>query len=263
VAKPTPLSYTTPSDVKDGARSERVALVTGGAGDIGSSIAVRLAQDGVRVILADHRDPRATVSAIEGAGGSATGVLFDVRDPVAVATSIGSIREEQGALDIVVNAHGVGGPLAPLHEHSDAQWEALLGVNLTGVFNVCRSALPAMLDGGGGRIVNIASVAGKEGNPNSAAYSASKAGVIGLTKALAREVASQGVLVNCVTPGVIDTAMVQASDTELVEYVVSRTPMGRLGLPAEVAEMVAWLCSSACSFSTGAVFDISGGRASY
>lgn len=240
----------------------RVALVTGAASGIGAATARRLAAGGAHVVVADLRDGAETVRAIERDGGSAVAAVVDVRDSVTVQDVVERTLVASERIDLLVCSHGVGGPLAPLTEHGDEDWSAVIDVNLTGTFTCCRAVLPGMLARGAGRIVNVASVAGKEGNPLSSAYSASKAGVIGLTKSLAREVAEQGVLVNCVTPGVIESPML-AGGPELREYVLARTPMRRVGQPAEVAALIAWLCSDACSFTTGAVLDISGGRASY
>ncbi|HST40237.1 MAG TPA: SDR family NAD(P)-dependent oxidoreductase [Conexibacter sp.] len=239
-----------------------MALVTGAASGIGAATARRLAAAGAHVVVADLRDGAETVRAIEQDGGSAVAAVADVRHPGAVQQLAEQTLAAWERVDLLVCSHGVSGPLAPLTEHGDDDWGTVIDVNLTGTFNCCRAVLPGMLARGAGRIVNVASVAGKEGNPLSSAYSASKAGVIGLTKSLAREVAEHGVVVNCVTPGVIESPML-AGGPELREYVLARTPMRRVGQPAEVAELIAWLCSDACSFTTGAVLDISGGRASY
>jgi NAD(P)-dependent dehydrogenase (short-subunit alcohol dehydrogenase family) len=161
-----------------------------------------------------------------------------------------------------VTSHGVGGRPAPLVEQSEQDWRSVIDVNLAGVFYVCRAVAGSMRERRAGRIVNVASVAGKEGNPGLGVYSASKAGVIALTKVLGRELATDGVIVNCVTPGAVETPMLAGGEAAL-EYVLARTPMGRVGRPEEVAELIAWLCSDACTFTTGAVLDISGGRASY
>jgi 3-oxoacyl-[acyl-carrier protein] reductase len=241
----------------------RVAIVTGAARGIGAAVARRLAREGLSVVVLDMRDGGETVGEIEAAGGSARAVALDVRDAPAVAQVVAEAAGGDAAIEALVNAHGICGPVAPLVDHELAAWREVLDVNLTGAFQLCREVVPYMLARGRGRIVNIASVAGKEGNPNTSAYSASKAGLIAMTKVLAREVAEHGLVVNCVTPGVIDTPMVGAGPDELRDYIVARTPMRRLGRPEEVAELVAWLCSDACSFTTGAVLDISGGRASY
>jgi 2-dehydro-3-deoxy-L-rhamnonate dehydrogenase (NAD+) len=186
-------------------------------------------------------------------------VVLDITDQDACAREVA----RAGGVDILVNSAGVAGENAPSWQLPRGEFERVLNVNLVGTYYMCRAAIPGMVSSGWGRVVNIASIAGKEGNPNAAAYSASKAGVIGLTKSIAKEVAETGVLVNCVTPAVIDTPMLgQVSEAHL-KYMVSKIPMGRVGQPEEVAAMVAWLCSDECSFSTGAVFDISGGRATY
>jgi NAD(P)-dependent dehydrogenase (short-subunit alcohol dehydrogenase family) len=239
-----------------------VALVSGAARGIGAAVARRLARDGFAIVVLDVRDGASTVSGIEAQGGIARSVALDVRDAAAVAQVVAETADG-GELEALVNAHGITGPVAPLIEHDASAWRDVLDVNLTGAFHLCHAVVPSMCARGRGRIVNVASVAGKEGNPNTSAYSASKAGLIAMTKVLAREVAERGVLVNCVTPGVIDTPMVAEGPDALREYIVSRTPMRRLGRPEEVAELVAWLCSDACSFTTGAALDISGGRASY
>jgi 3-oxoacyl-[acyl-carrier protein] reductase len=174
-----------------------------------------------------------------------------------------TILEHEGRLDILVNNAGVAGLAAPVAEYPDEEWRRILAIDLDGVFYCCKAALPHMLARGSGRIVNIASISGKEGNPNMSAYSAAKAGVIGFTKALAKEVATRGVYVNCVTPAVIATDILTQLSDEAVAYMTAKIPMARTGRPEEVAALVAWLASEECTFSTGAVFDISGGRATY
>ena len=235
--------------------NDRLALVTGAARGIGLACANRLRTDGVRVAAADVlADDLAAVSDQV----SSTHVL-DVTDSAAAAALV----SELGDVDILVNSAGVVGPNMPTWEVSDAAWENTFAVNVTGTFNTIRAVLPGMRERGWGRIVNIASIAGKEGNPNLAAYSASKAAVIGLTKSVGKEVATDGVLVNAVAPAVIDTPMNAETAEEVLEYMVSKIPMGRTGAAEEVAELVAWLASDRCSFSTAAVYDISGGRATY
>ncbi|WP_238006972.1 SDR family NAD(P)-dependent oxidoreductase [Dactylosporangium sp. AC04546] len=223
----------------------RVAVVTGGASGLGQACASRLAQDGINAISFD-------VSA--GAD-----VVVDVVDPDAVAQAVAAV----GPVDIVVNSAGIVGPNKPLWEVSDSEWRETFAVNVTGTFNLCRAVVPTMRDRGWGRIVNFASMAGKDGNPNLSAYSASKAAVIGLTKSLGKELATTGVLVNAIAPAVIRTPMNEHTAPEVLSGLTSLIPMGRLGRPEEVAELVAWLVSNRCSFSTGAVYDISGGRATY
>ena len=240
----------------------RHAIVTGAARGIGLAIARRLHADRAAVALADVNvaDARRHADAL---GERAMAVLVDVTDPASVEGMVAAVLERFGRLDILVNNAGVLGPTAPTEEYPPDAWRRVLSTNLDGVFYCSRTVLPHMLARGWGRIVNIASIAGKEGNPGMAAYSASKAGVIGFTKALGKAVARRGVLVNCIAPALIDTDMAAQLPPETRDYVVSRVPMGRLGTAEEVAALVAWLCSDECSFSTGAVYDISGGRATY
>ena len=224
----------------------RSAIVTGGASGIGASIAHRLLQAGVQV----HR--------FDITGGGKT-IQVDVTNEEACRRAVSASEP----IDILVNSAGVAGQNAPSWKMPDGEFERVIAVNLVGTYYMCRAVIPGMVSRGWGRIVNIASIAGKEGNPNASAYSASKAGVIGLTKSLAKEIADTGVLVNCVTPAVIDTPMLGQVSDEHLKYMLSKIPMGRLGQPEEVAALVCWLVSDECSFSTGAVFDISGGRATY
>jgi 2-dehydro-3-deoxy-L-rhamnonate dehydrogenase (NAD+) len=222
--------------------SPRVAIVTGGAGGLGSAIAARLREDGVEVVAADLPE-------------------LDVTDAASVQRLVARVLGEHGRVDVLVNNAGIAGPTAPVEEYPVDAWRRVLDVNLTGTFLCMRSCVPPMRAQGSGRIVNVASIAGKDGNPDMTAYSASKAGVIALTKAAGKELARTGVLVNCVVPAVFDTGLTHAAPAAERELFASRVPMGRMGRPEELAELVAWLASDRCSFSTGAAFDISGGRA--
>jgi 3-oxoacyl-[acyl-carrier protein] reductase len=242
--------------------SPRTALVTGAARGIGAAIAARLYADGLQVCVADVDAPAAKRFA-DSFAEPAFWVHMDVTDPTSARATVTACVERFGHLDVLVNNAGVTGPSAPLHEYGDDDWRRVLSVDLDGTFNCCKAVLPHMLERGSGRIVNIASIAGKEGNPNMCAYSAAKAGVIGLTKSLGKELATTGVLVNCVTPAVVDTELLRELTPDAVQYMVDRVPMHRTGKVEEIAAMVAWLASEECSFSTGAVFDISGGRATY
>jgi 2-dehydro-3-deoxy-L-rhamnonate dehydrogenase (NAD+) len=240
----------------------RTALVTGAARGIGLAIGQRLAADGARVALADVDMDRATRAA-EELGNQARAVTLDVTSPEQWAKVVAEVVGDWGTLDILVNNAGIAGRAAPAWEIEVSEWQQVIDIDLSGVFYGCRAALPTMMAAGYGRIVNIASIAGKEGNPNAVPYSAAKAGVIGLTKAIAKEVATTGVLVNAVTPAVIETEILAQVTEEHIAYMTSRIPMGRTGKPEEVAALVRFLCSDDLSFSTGAVFDLSGGRATY
>jgi len=223
----------------------RTAIVTGGRSGLGKAAAARLAADGVKVF---------TLDVAEGAD-----LLVDVTDPDAVHAA----AERVGPVDILVNSAGIVGPNAPLWEISLEGWERTFAVNVRGTFNTCQAFVPGMRERGWGRIVNIASMAGKDGNPNMSPYSASKAAVIALTKSLGKELATSGVLVNAVAPAVIATPMNAATSPEALAHITSLIPMKRVGQPEEVAELIAWLASDKVTFSTGAVYDISGGRATY
>ena len=223
----------------------RTAVITGGASGLGRASAVRLAKDGINVVTFDIAD---------GAD-----VVLDISDSAAVARAAGQV----GPVDILINSAGIVGPNKPLWEIGDAEWAKTFAVNVNGTFNLCRAFAPGMRERGWGRIVNFASMAGKDGNPNMSAYSATKAAVIALTKSLGKELALTGVLVNAIAPAVIDTPMNAETSPEVLKHITSLIPMGRVGRPEEVAELVAWLTSDKLSFSTGAVYDISGGRATY
>ncbi len=239
-----------------------IALITGSARGIGHAIAKRLLDDGMTVIVADI-DASAAESAANALGDGAHALHLDVTSHQNWDSGVASVAREHGPISVLVNCAGIAGRSAPCWELSPEEWDQVIGIDLTGVFFGCRAVLPAMMDVGYGRIVNIASIAGKEGNPNASPYSAAKSGVLGLTKSIAKEVATKGVLVNAVTPAVIATEILQQVTPEHIEYMTSRIPMGRVGQPEEVAALVSFLCSREVSFSTGAVFDISGGRATY
>jgi len=223
----------------------RKALVTGGMSGIGAACVKRLVADGHDVLTLDVHDD--------------ADIVVNIADLATTRAALAKV----GPVDVLVHCAAVIGPNKPMWEITDREWESTVAVNLNGTFAVCRAVIPGMIEKGWGRIVTIASTSGKEGSPNLAAYSATKAGVIGMTKSLGKELATTGVLVNTITPTVVATPMAQATDDEVVKYLVERIPMARLGRPEEVAELVAWLTSDRCSFSTGAVYDISGGRAAY
>ena len=245
--------------------ARRVAVVTGAAGALGSEMVRRFLADGLRVVAADVNadGARALARETDPAGDSVLGVEVDVTDYGSVEAMIGSARDWGGSADVLVNNAGVSEGVVPTWELPLDAWHRTIEIDLTGVFHGCRAALPGMIERRWGRIVNISSIAGKEGKHNPAAYAAAKAGVIGMTKSIAFEVAQYGVLVNAVAPGSIFTHNWAGMSDEEIEVVRLRHPIGRLGRPDEVAALVSWLGSDECSFSTGAIFDISGGRASH
>ncbi len=242
----------------------RVAVVTGGAQGIGLSIAQRLLASGASVVLWDKDQARLAQAVAElAAPGRASAAAVELTDEPAVAAATTAALGQHGRIDILVNNAGITGGNGPTWTLDPAMWRRVLEVNLVAPFLTCRAVVPQMIAQGYGRIVNIASVAGKEGNPNASHYSASKAGLIALTKSLGKELATQGVLVNAVAPAAARTAIFDQMAPEHIAYMLSKIPMGRLVTVDEVAAMVAWLASEDCSFSTGAVFDLSGGRATY
>ncbi len=244
--------------------SGRVAVVTGAARGIGLAIAERLLDSGAAVALWDF-DERVLHEVMPALGqrGTAMAIQADVTDEAAVEHAARETETNLGPVDLLINNAGIGGPIQQTWDYDAATFRRVLDVNVTGVFLCCKALVPAMRARNYGRIVNIASIAGKNGSPNFSAYGASKAAVIALTKGLAREVADTEVLVNAVTPSVADTEILNQFTPEKVKWMVEQVPKGRFVKPAEIAALVAWLCSEECSFSTGQLFDISGGRSVY
>jgi len=237
----------------------RVAAVTGGARGIGFAIAARFVQSGAKVALWDLAGAEASAGKLQGA----IGLAVDVTQEKSLAAAVAETERRLGPIDILVASAGITGPTVTVVDYSVADWQKVIDVDLTGVFLANRAVVPGMTKRNYGRIVNIASIAGKEGNPKAAAYAAAKAGVIGFTKALGKELATTGVRVNCVAPAVIKTELLSQVSEEFTQFMLSKIPMGRFGTVEEVAALVAWLASEDCSFSTGAVYDLSGGRATY
>jgi 3-oxoacyl-[acyl-carrier protein] reductase len=223
------------------------AVVTGGLIGIGAAIVKRLEASGAKVAVWDVNDADRT----------------DVTDPAAIQRALDKTLKQFGRIDILVNNAGIAGPTMPVVDYPIDQWKKVIDIDLTGPFLCCRAVVPHMVKAGYGRIVNIASVAGKEGNPNAAAYAAAKGGVIAFTKALGKELAQSGVLVNCITPAAAQTAILDQVTPEFAKFMLSKIPMGRFVKVEEIAALACWLASEDCSFSTGGVFDISGGRATY
>jgi len=239
----------------------RNVIVTGGASGLGRAVATRLIAEGARVSLWDLNPDALRAGAREIGAHHST--VVDVADPAAVASAAGKSLHELGRIDVLVCSAGITETTAPVHEFPLESWRRVMAINLDGVFHCCRAVVPLMLANAYGRIVNVASVAGKEGNPNASAYSASKAGVIGFTKSLAKELAQKGVIANALTPATFDSPILAQLPESQIEYMRSRIPMGRLGTTEESAAMVCFMASEECSFTTGSVFDTSGGRTTY
>ena len=240
----------------------RHAVITGGATGLGFAIAQRMLASGGSVTLWD-RDGAAAAKACAELGSQAKWVAVDVGDHASVVAATRETLAHAPAVDALVNSAGITGPNTKVWDYPVDAWAQVMQVNLSGLFYCCREIVPHMRTRNYGRIVNIASVAGKDGNPNASAYSASKAAVMALTKSLGKELADTGVRVNCVTPAAVKTAIFDQMSPEHIQFMLSKIPMGRFGTPEEVAAMVTWLCTEDCSFSTGAVFDLSGGRSTY
>ena len=240
----------------------RTAVITGGAAGIGFAIAQRLVQSGAQVCLWD-RDDKALAESAKALGASAHGVKLDVSQEASVAAALVETLKRFPKVDALVCSAGITGPNMTVVDYPVAEWKQVLDINLTGVFLCNRALVPHMAKNDYGRIVNIASIAGKEGNPNASAYSASKAGVISLTKSLGKELAKTGIRVNCVTPAAVKTGMFAQMTQQHIDFMLSKIPMARFGTVEEIAAMVSWLATEDCSFTTGGVFDLSGGRATY
>lgn len=243
----------------------QVAIVTGAARGIGLGVARKLGSEGARIVVTDKDEQEAGRALAELASNGVEALLAvgDVADESDVERAVNQTIERWGRIDVLVNNAGIIGNTAYLWQLAADDLDRAYRTNLRGVFLYCQKVIPHMLRRGYGRIVNIASIAGKEGNPRMVPYSATKAAVIGLTKSLGKELATSGILVNCVTPGLVRTRILEQTTPEQIQYMVERIPMGRTGEIEEVANLVSWLASSECSFSSGAVFDISGGRATY
>jgi 3-oxoacyl-[acyl-carrier protein] reductase len=240
----------------------RVAIVTGGAQGIGYAVAERLAQSGAKLAIWD-RDKAIMAEAKTKLGAETLDIAVDIRDAAATSAAAAEVHEKFGRIDILVHSAGIAGPTVPAVDYPLEAWHDVIDIDLNGTFYCCRAVIPFMVQQNYGRIVNIASIAGKEGNPNASAYSASKAAVIALTKSLGKELARTGIRVNCITPAAVRTGMFSQMTQAHIDFMLSKIPMNRFGGVEEIAALVAWLATEECSFSTGAVFDLSGGRAVY
>ncbi|MHA1570909.1 MAG: SDR family NAD(P)-dependent oxidoreductase [Alphaproteobacteria bacterium] len=244
--------------------NNRIAVVTGGAQGIGRAVAERFLASGASVALWDQDITLAEQTAEQlGAQGTVIALPCDVADLAAVEAAAAGTNERFGRIDILVNNAGIAGPSAKLWDYKPADWQSVIDIDLTGVFNCCRAVIPGMIDRNYGRIVNVSSVAGKEGNPNAGPYSAAKAGVIALTKSLSKEVAQHDIAVNSITPAAANTRILEQISQEHIDYMLEKIPRGRLLKVAEAAAMIAWMACEENSFTTGATFDLSGGRATY
>ena len=247
--------------VFEGRYAGRTAVITGGASGLGKAVAARIVAEGGKVALWDLNADALKAAALEV--GAAYTVALDVADSAAVAQAAKASLNALGRLDILVASAGITGATVPVHEFPIDSWRRVIDINLNGLFYCCREIVPFMLAGGYGRIVNVSSVAGKEGNPNASAYSASKAGVIGLTKSLGKELAGKGIIVNSLTPATFESPILEQLPPSQVEYMRSKIPMGRLGEIHESAAMVCFMASEECSFTTASTFDTSGGRTTF
>ncbi len=241
----------------------RSAIVTGGASGIGLAVVQRLAASGANVAIWDVNDATLEAAAHSVSGVKVHTARVDVTSLEQIQAAFDASVAALGKLDAIVNSAGVAGQNAPVIDYPAEEWRRVFDINMHGTFYCCKVAAKHMVDNGYGRIVNIASVAGKEGNPNASAYSASKAAVIGFTKSLGKELAKNNITVNCVTPAAVKTPIFDQVAQYHIDFMLSKIPMGRFGLTEEIAAMVAWLCTEDCSFTTGGVFDLSGGRATY
>lgn len=241
---------------------EKIAVITGGAQGIGYAVAERMIASGAKVLLWDKDEELARQSAQKlGEGAFAYGI--NVVDTAAVAELAAKNAKEHGLISVLVASAGIAGSSNTIVNYDPEEWRQILEINLTGIFNCCRAVLPQMMEAGYGRIVNVSSVAGKEGNPTAGPYSASKAGVIALTKSLGKEHAKQDIAVNCVTPATAKTRILEQLSPEFIEYMLSKIPRERFLEVHEAASMITWLCTADNSFTTGSTFDLSGGRATY
>jgi 3-oxoacyl-[acyl-carrier protein] reductase len=239
----------------------QVAVVTGGASGVGRDVAARLTQEGAQVVIWDM-NPDA-LAAAKAATGAVDAMQLDVTDAEAVQTAADAVAAKLGRLDVLVASAGITGATVPVQDFPLDSWRRVIDINLNGLFYCCRAVIPHMLKNDYGRIVNVSSVAGKEGNPNASAYSASKAGVIGFTKSLGKELAKTGIRVNALTPATFKSPILEQLPQSQIDYMLSKIPAGRLGEVHEVASMICWMASQECSFTTASTFDISGGRTTY